>query len=120
MQTANTTAANWEPCTEDTFWDMLGCLPPAYHKNGAFLVGEPTSHRHCKVTGEMRATYQGYRELTGANFEATSQAVTRAEFLQMLEPEPVAVTPPVPASMPFDPETMTMDDWEDNYRSICD
>jgi hypothetical protein len=38
----------------------------------------------------------------------------------MIEPAPVAAPQPLPASMPFDPETMTMDEWEDNYRAICD
>lgn len=85
MQTQTTTpAANWEPCTEETFWEMLGCLPPVFHQNGAFLVGEPTSHRRCKISGEIRATYQGYREFSTAIFEATSEAVTRAEFIEML------------------------------------
>jgi hypothetical protein len=83
--TASTFAASWQPCLEETFWEMLGCLPPAYHKNGAFLVGEPSHHRRCRVSGAVRATYQGYRDC-GCDFQKTSTAVTQDEFLEMLKP----------------------------------
>jgi hypothetical protein len=80
-----TQEATWQSCTEETFWEMLGCVPPAYHAGGAFLVGEPYSHRRCRITGEVRATYQGYREFSCANFETTSEPVTRPEFLELLK-----------------------------------
>jgi hypothetical protein len=82
MTTQETT---WEPCTEETFWEMLGCVPPAYQKGPAFLVGEPFSHRRCKITGEIRATYQGHREITHGDFQVTSEPVTRPELLELLK-----------------------------------
>jgi hypothetical protein len=75
----------WEPCTEETFWEMLGCVPPEYQKGNAFLVGEPYSHRRCKISGEFMPTFQGYREFSCANFETTSEPVTRPEFFILLK-----------------------------------
>lgn len=31
-------------CTEETYFEMLGCLPPRIMVCNAFLVGEPTDH----------------------------------------------------------------------------
>jgi hypothetical protein len=75
----------WEPCTEERFWEQLGCLPPSYQSKGAFLMGEPYTHRKCKETGEIRGAYQGVREFSCANFETTSEPVTRPEFIKLLK-----------------------------------
>ena len=34
----------WISCTENRYEEMLGILPPAYHSDSGFLVGEPTDH----------------------------------------------------------------------------
>jgi len=48
-------------------------------------MGEPFSHRRCKITGEIRATYKGHREITHGDFQVTSEPVTRPEFLELLK-----------------------------------
>ena len=36
---------NWrELFTEDTYWEMLGAVPPAYQSHGRFACGEPYTH----------------------------------------------------------------------------
>jgi hypothetical protein len=35
---------SWLPVTEETYWEMLECLPPAYRNGNGFLVGEPCDH----------------------------------------------------------------------------
>jgi hypothetical protein len=47
-------------------------------------MGEPYTHRKCKVTGEIRGAYQGFREFSCAIFETTSEPVTRPEFIQLI------------------------------------
>lgn len=34
----------WRETSERIYWDQLGCLPPARHKDGAFAVGECYTH----------------------------------------------------------------------------
>ena len=75
----------WESCTEERFWEQLGCLPPSYQSGGAFLMGEPYTHRKCRITGEIRGAYLGFREFSCANFETTSEPVTRPEFIKLLQ-----------------------------------
>jgi len=82
MNTHNTT---WKTTTESKFWEMLGCLPPELQKGGAFLVGEPYSHRRCKISGKYADTFQGFREFSTAIFEETSEPVTREEFLDLIK-----------------------------------
>jgi hypothetical protein len=80
-----TTTTTWEPCTEERFWEQLGCVPPAYQLGGAFLMGEPYTHRKCKVTGEIRGAYQGFREHEVEGLQETSEPVTRPEFIQLIK-----------------------------------
>jgi hypothetical protein len=82
MTTQKTT---WEPCMESRFWEMLGCVPPAYQSGGAFLMGEPYTHRKCRVTGEIRGAYQGFREHENEGFQETSEPLTRPEFFILLK-----------------------------------
>ena len=48
--------------TEENFYYMLEVLPPQITNNGisAFLVGEPYTHKFCKIAGKVVPHYQGY------------------------------------------------------------
>lgn len=65
----------WQETDEETYWEMLECLPPATMAGGAFLVGEPMDH--LAATGEAR--YEMHRK-DGDSYYVSSRAVTVAEF----------------------------------------
>jgi len=44
----------WVPCSEDKYYEMLGCLPPARFSHNCFMVGEPLCESWTK-----RHTIQG-------------------------------------------------------------
>jgi len=69
----------WQETDEETYWEMLECLPPARMAGGAFLVGEPMSH----LASSGEATYEMYRQ-QGAKFYVASRPVTSAEFSQLI------------------------------------
>jgi len=37
---------NWWECSEDTYHEMLGAVPPAYQNGGRFACGEPYTHNN--------------------------------------------------------------------------
>jgi len=78
-QRAQLAPITWQETTEETYWEMLECLPPAKMAGGAFLVGEPRDH--LAATGEP--TFEMYRK-QGTKFYVSSRAVTVAEFKQLL------------------------------------
>jgi formylglycine-generating enzyme required for sulfatase activity len=69
----------WQETNEETYWEMLGALPPARMAGGAFLVGEPMDH--LAATGE--STFEMYRK-RGSTFYVSSRSVTIAEFNQLI------------------------------------
>lgn len=69
----------WAETDEETYWEMLECLPPARMAGGAFLVGEPMDH--LAATGE--STFEMYRK-QGSKFYVASRPVTSAEFSQLI------------------------------------
>lgn len=73
----------WEETTEERFFEMLECLPPAYQtggeRGGAFLVGEPWDHH--AATGRPR--FAAYREI-GDKFLVASRPMTVQEFKKAL------------------------------------
>ncbi len=69
----------WQETDEETYWEMLECLPPARMAGGAFLVGEPMDH--LAATGE--STFEMYRK-QGSKFYVASRPVTIAEFNQLI------------------------------------
>jgi len=50
----------WKEVDESRYDEMLGVLPPALMLGIGFLVGEPETHRTCKVTGDVRPTYAAF------------------------------------------------------------
>lgn len=72
------TPITWdEEVTEERFYDMLECLPPAAGTKGwrEFLVGEPFDHD--ALSGEPR--FDGFRHIGGRYF-ASSRPMTVTEF----------------------------------------
>jgi hypothetical protein len=62
-------------CTEERYDHMLGILPPALWLGKGFLVGEPSTHRKCKVTGMVRPTYAAFFTSFGRYFEGDDMTV---------------------------------------------
>jgi hypothetical protein len=75
----------WQETTEEIYDEMLCVLPPAFQSNGAFLVGEPVTHRNCAITGNCVATYDGYyANYNEDKYFKTAHEVTKKEFLELL------------------------------------
>ncbi len=64
---------NWKPTTEERFWEMLGCVPPAARSGSGFLVGEAYDHRH------GQPTFQAFKQV-GEDFFQSATDITFAEF----------------------------------------
>lgn len=72
-------APHWKEVTEERYDDMLEALPPAVFKPHGFLVGEPMTHRACRVSGTVRAAYTSFVQRAGRFYECT-EALTAPEF----------------------------------------
>ena len=67
---------SWEPITEERYYEMLECLPPACYRDHGFLVGEPWDHH--ALTGAPR--YQACIHTSDGYF-ASSRPMEKREFL---------------------------------------
>ena len=66
--------------TEERYDEMLNILPPALWRDRGFLVGEPHSHRTCKVRGQPdQPTFAAFFYYCGHHFESV-EAMTIPEF----------------------------------------
>ena len=72
---AQDTPITWELITEERYWEMLECLPPALWTGNGFLVGEPYDHH--AITGQPR--FQACMKKWNEHF-ASSRPMTKAEF----------------------------------------
>lgn len=45
------------PSTHERYWESIEIIMPVAESSKGFLVGEPWSHRECRITGRYRATY---------------------------------------------------------------
>lgn len=72
---AQDTPITWELITEERYWEMLECLPPALWTGNGFLVGEPYDHH--AITGQPR--YQACIQ-RGKDYLTSSRPMTKAEF----------------------------------------
>lgn len=82
-----TTAADqpqpvFKPCSEERYHEMLEVLPPIAWMNKGFLVGEPWTHRTCKVTGMVQPAYTAMVVRKGAlgGYYESTVALTVAEW----------------------------------------
>lgn len=76
-----TNQIQWNPTTEEKFFDMLCVLPPEIHEKGCFLVGEPKDHQ-----GENGAArFNAFRELKKNVFEEANRPLTIEEFKQEIQ-----------------------------------
>ena len=85
----------WRPVTEERFDEMLGIMPPLAWTSKGFLVGEAWSHRECRITGIVRATFTAFAKVDGQHYEALSDltypewgAITRQDILSNIETVP--------------------------------
>lgn len=69
----------WKLTTEERYDEMLGVLPPEVMTGYGFLVGEPFSHRTCRVSGEIEPTFDAFMRIDERYFVA-SEPLTRGEF----------------------------------------
>ena len=75
--------ASYVHCSEDQMDYALGVVPPIYVGNG-FLMGEPETHRECRITGNYLPTYSGYFKQFGVPC-VTRNPHTKHEFLKLLQ-----------------------------------
>ncbi|MDC7784784.1 hypothetical protein PQJ75_00765 [Rhodoplanes sp. TEM] len=73
------TTPAWKKVDAGRYADMLDIMPPAVHRAHGFLVGEPWTHRTCRVTGEFRAAYAAFIRNRSGHFECL-EPMTPAEF----------------------------------------
>ena len=66
----------WSTVTEEVYYEMLECLPPAYRGNSGFLVGEAWDHH--ATTGQPR--YAAYRHAQNGYYWTASRPMTVKEF----------------------------------------
>lgn len=69
------TPIEWQQTDEESYMEMLECVPPARMAGGAFLMGEPMDH--LANTGESR--YEMFRK-AGGKYLVSGRPVTVAEF----------------------------------------
>lgn len=69
---------DWEIVTEDRYFEMLECLPPAAYgrKVEGFLVGEPWDHH--AITGQPR--YSAFIKRYGVHYGSTRPLTVREFF----------------------------------------
>jgi hypothetical protein len=72
----------WTEVSEERFDDMLGVLPPEIMTGLGFLVGEPSDHVICGVTGRLAANYQPFAHI-GEKFYGADRCMTVAEFKRL-------------------------------------
>lgn len=72
---AQDTPITWEPTTEDRYYEMLACVPPAAYAEHGFLVGEPWDHH----AGNGQPRYQAFIR-KGSDYLASNRPMTKAEF----------------------------------------
>ena len=70
----------WKRVDEKRYMEMLEILPPAHWTGKGFLVGEPSSHRKCKLTNRLSATYQAFITYNGKFYEG-DEPMTLGEFV---------------------------------------
>ena len=73
----------WKECTAARFYEMLGVLPPAYQDHMGFLVGEPMSHRGCRVAMQIAPTFAAFITHNDKYYEC-KEPLTVAEFRAFL------------------------------------
>jgi hypothetical protein len=62
-------------CTEARYSEMLEVLRPELRLSYSFLVGEPTSHRKCEVTGRVLPTYAAFLNGFGNYYEGDDMTI---------------------------------------------
>ncbi len=70
----------WEITTRENYWNMLEVLPPKYHRNGAFLVGEAMDH----FGANGAARYDAFKQV-GSIYYQSNRPVTVAEIKAHME-----------------------------------
>ncbi len=82
-QDAAMKGGTWDAMTQERYWEMLECVPPAAMRGGAFLVGEAMDHH--AGTGRARFTLCRERDTAdgGKAWETFSEPVTHAVFCEL-------------------------------------
>lgn len=69
----------WEEVSAERYDEMLGVLPPEIMTGLGFLVGEPSTHRRCTISGNVAPDFQAFARVAGRYYGAR-QCMTIAEF----------------------------------------
>lgn len=68
--------------TQKIYDDALGALPPEVYGTHGFLLGEPITHRRCRISGEYAPTFEAHCLIRG-QFYVSADSVTVKEFEQL-------------------------------------
>ena len=69
----------WIEVSEERYDEMLGVLPPEIMTGLGFLVGEPSDHVYCSVTGRLAPNFQPFAQIAGKFYEG-ALCMTLPEF----------------------------------------
>ncbi len=75
----------WKRVDSDRYYEMLEVLPPAHWTGKGFLVGEPATHRTCKITGTVRPTFAAFIALKGRYYEGPDMTITEFDVFDVRE-----------------------------------
>ena len=70
----------WNAVSEERYYEMLGVLPPEYRSGNGFLVGEPSDHRRCEISGDIKPRFAAFTHDNEENFFEAERPLTIAEF----------------------------------------
>jgi hypothetical protein len=74
----------WHKVSQERYNELLEILPPAHQTQKGFLVGEPTTHRKCKITGQVEPTYAAFIKYQDQYFEGPDLTVEEFNCLNIL------------------------------------
>jgi hypothetical protein len=75
--TETTDEPTFKAVSAERYMEMEEIVPPIAWTFGGFLIGEPASHRICRVTGQHRPTYTAMVERGSEHFESMTSLTVR-------------------------------------------
>lgn len=73
----------WKQVDSDRYEEMLGCLPPRTMTGLGFLMGEPSSHRLCTVSGHVLPDWAAFVQHRGQYYEGPSLTLPEWRALEL-------------------------------------
>jgi hypothetical protein len=84
----------WNQCSEARYYEMLGVVPPRTMTGLGFLVGEPSSYRRCRVTGDILPDWAAFVQHRGQYYEGPNLTMPEWRALELESVVPAAKVRP--------------------------